>query len=173
MTTRPDSGERAANYSAEEAAVRELYRRLLDGWNRGSGGAFAAPFAEDGDLVAFDGTHFEGRREIEAFHQELFDRWMKGTRLVGQVEEVRFPGPDVAVMHASGSTVMRGKAEPSPERDSVQTLVAVREDGEWRLAAFQNTRVRPIGRNAASFVLWTLTDLLWRIFGPKGGIPRG
>ena len=173
MTTRQDGGERAANRSADEAAVRDLYRRLLDGWNEGSGSAFAAPFAEDGDLVAFDGTHFEGREEISAFHQELFDRWMKGTRLVGEVRDVRFLGPDAAVVHAVGGTVMRGKTEPSPERDSIQTLVATREDDGWRLAAFQNTRVRPIAGGAAAFLLWTFSDLLWRVFGPKGGPARG
>jgi uncharacterized protein (TIGR02246 family) len=116
-----------ANRRADEAAVRSLYQELMDGWNRGSGEAFAAAFAHDGDLVAFDGTHFKGREEIAPFHQQLFDKWLKGTRLVGRVEEVRFLGPDVAVMHAVGSTVMRGKSEPSPERDSIQTLVATRE----------------------------------------------
>src|SRR5918998_4884045 len=113
--------------SADEAAVRDLYRELMDGWNRGSGEDFAAVFTEDGDLVAFDGTHFEGREEIAPFHQELFDRWMKGSRLVGQVKDVRFLSSDVALIHAVGSTVMRGESEPSPERDSIQTLVAVRQ----------------------------------------------
>jgi uncharacterized protein (TIGR02246 family) len=155
------------NHSADEAAVRALYRELMDGWDRGSGEAFASVFTEDGDLVAFDGTHFEGREEIAPFHQQLFDKWLKGSRLVGQVKDVRFLRPDVALMHAVGSTVMRGKNEPSPERDSIQTLVAVREGGEWRLAAFQNTRVRPMGPNPVAFVLWALTDLLWRIFRPN------
>ena len=139
----------------------------MDGWNRGSGDAFAATFTEDGDLVAFDGTRFRGRGEIAPFHQELFDRWLKGLRLVGRVEDVRFLSPDGALMHAVGSTVMRGKTEPSPERDSIQTLVAVREGGEWRLAAFQNTRVRPMGPNPVAFVLWMLTDLMWKIFRPN------
>ncbi|HXV84302.1 MAG TPA: SgcJ/EcaC family oxidoreductase [Candidatus Binatia bacterium] len=62
--------------------------QLMDGWNKGSGEAFAAPFAEDGHLVGFDGTHFKGRDEIAAFHQPLFDKWLKGTRLVGEVESV-------------------------------------------------------------------------------------
>ena len=30
---------------------RETVRELMDGWNRGSGDAFAAVFTEDGDLV--------------------------------------------------------------------------------------------------------------------------
>jgi len=162
MSIRPDRGETAAN-TADEAAVRDLYRRLMDGWNRGSGAAFAAAFMEDGDLVAFDGTHFEGREEIAPFHQDLFDKWMKGTRLVGKVKDVRFLSPDIALMHAVGGTVMHGKSEPSPERDSIQTLVAIRQDGEWRLAAFQNTRVRPM-RNVAAFLVWTFSDLLWKVF---------
>jgi uncharacterized protein (TIGR02246 family) len=148
---------------ADEAAVRALYQELMDGWNRGSGEDFAAVFTVDGDLVAFDGTHFKGRKEIAPFHQELFDKWLKGSRLVGKVKDVRFLSPDVALMHAVGSTVMRGKSEPSPERDSIQTLVAVREGDKWRLAAFQNTRVRPV-RNAAAFLVWTISDLLWKVF---------
>src|ERR671910_2275273 len=153
--------EKTTTNPADEQAVRDLYTELMDGWNQGSGAAFAAPFAEDGDLVAFDGTHFKGREQIAPFHQELFDRWMKGTRLVGEVKGVRFLGPDVAVMHAVGGTVMRGKSEPSPERDSIQTLVATRVGGRWRFAAFQNTRVRRMSEDARPFLLWTLSDWLW------------
>jgi hypothetical protein len=68
---------------------------------------------------------------------------------------------------------MRGKTEPSPERDSIQTLVATREDDGWRLAAFQNTRVHPIVGSARAFLLWTFSDLLWKVLGPKGGQARG
>jgi uncharacterized protein (TIGR02246 family) len=159
MAIRPD--HKTTTNPADEAAVRGLYQRLMDGWNRGSGDAFAAVFTEDGDLVAFDGTHFKGRKEIAPFHQQLFDKWMKGTRLVGQVEHVRFLSPDVALMHAVGGTIMRGKTEPPPERDSVQTLIATRQNGEWHLAAFQNTRVRSLD-NVVTFLVWTLTDWLWK-----------
>jgi uncharacterized protein (TIGR02246 family) len=87
----------------DEAAVRALYQQLIDGWNAGSSECFAAPFTADGDLVAFDGLHFWGREQIAAFQQQLFDKWMKGSCLVGGVEEVRFLSPDVAVMHALGT----------------------------------------------------------------------
>src|ERR687889_1316762 len=160
--TAPMQDENTTNHSADEAAVRALYQQLMDGWNQGNGDAFASVFTEDGDLIGFDGTHFKGRQEIAPFHQQLFDKWMKGTRLVGQVEHVRFLSPNVALLHTVGGTVMRGKTEPSPERDSIQTLVATRQNGEWRLAAFQNTRVRPIGNNAVAFLVWTLTDWLWK-----------
>ncbi len=75
--------------SADEAAIRALYQQLIDGWNKGSGEAFAAPFAEDGDLVGMDGTHLKGRQEIISFNQQLFDTYIKGSRLVGKVRSVR------------------------------------------------------------------------------------
>ena len=101
--------------SADEAAVRALYQQLIDGWNEGSGEAFALPFAEDGDLVAFDGTHFKGRSEIVPFHQQLFQTYLKGTRLVGNVKDVRVLNNDVALIHAVGGTAMREKSIRSPE----------------------------------------------------------
>jgi uncharacterized protein (TIGR02246 family) len=152
---------------ADEAAVRSLYLQLMEGWNQGSGEAFAAPFAENGDLVAFDGLHFKGRREIIPFQQSLFDKWLKGTRLVGQVKSVRFLTPDVALMHVIGGTILRGETKPSPVRDSIQTLVAVRKNGEWKLAAFQNTRLRPMNRSFGSILLWMLIDWLWKFILPK------
>jgi hypothetical protein len=69
----------------------------------------------------------------------------------------------VAIVHALGGTVMRSKSEPTPERDSIQTLVAVRDAGGWSFVSFQNTRIRPIGAGAVSAVLWLVPDRLWRL----------
>ena len=136
-----------ASAAADEAAVRALYQQLMDGWNAGNGEAFAAPFEEEGDLVGFDGTHLKGRQEIALFHQHLFDMFLKGFRLVGKSRSVRFLTSDVAVMHAVSGTVMAGQTDLEPERNSVQTLVAVRCNGKkWYLAAFQNTRTTYMGR---------------------------
>jgi uncharacterized protein (TIGR02246 family) len=131
---------------ADVAAIIALYQQLMDGWNKGSGEAFAAVFAEDGEQVAFDGTHFQGRQEIGAFHRQLFNTVLKGTRLVGKVRHVRFLTPEVAVAHAIGGTVMPSEADIAPERNSVLTLVVVKRDGEWRVAALHNTRAQYMGR---------------------------
>jgi uncharacterized protein (TIGR02246 family) len=147
----------------DERQIVALHERVLDGWNRGSGADFAAPFSEDAVFIGFDGSIFRGRQAIADSHQELFDRWLKGTRLTSDRIDVRFPNSDVAVVHAAGGTIMRGKAKPAPERDSVQTLVAVRDGAAWSFVSFQNTRVRPMGANAASALLWLLPDKLWRL----------
>jgi uncharacterized protein (TIGR02246 family) len=78
----------------------------MDGWNQGNAEAFAAPFVEDADFVAFDGTYFKGRSEIVSSHQALFDRWLKGTRLTGEVTSIRFLSPEAAIMLAIGRTTM-------------------------------------------------------------------
>jgi uncharacterized protein (TIGR02246 family) len=156
--------ETTTHYQTDEAKIRTLFDDLLADWGRGDGEAYGSRFTEDADYVAFDGTRTRGREEISASHQQLFDRFLKGTRLTGRILSVTFLNSDVALVHATGRTIMHGKSRPSPERDSIQTLVAVREGAEWRFAAFHNSRVRPIGRSAATFLIWALTDKLWRIF---------
>ena len=160
-------GTDAIERQSDADEIRGLYLATMDGWNRGSGEAFAAPFVDDVDFVAFDGTRFHGRDELVRFHDPLFKTHLKGTRLVGDVMDIRFLGSDVAVLHAYGGTILRGKPEPAPERDSLQTLVAMKRDGRWQLVAFQNTRVRPIGQNVLGTLCWLIGDWFWKWSLPK------
>jgi uncharacterized protein (TIGR02246 family) len=166
MKISQDGGTRGPS-ETEAGEVRALYTRAMDGWNLGSGEAFAAPFAEDADFVAFDGERFRGRADVARFHGEEFQTHLRGTRLVGDVTDLRFLTNDIAVMHATGGTILRGKSEPAPERHSIQTLVAARRSGEWQIVAFQNTRVRPIARSVLGTLLWLVSDRLWRWCLPK------
>jgi uncharacterized protein (TIGR02246 family) len=154
--------------STDERAVRALYQRLMDGWNQGSGAAFAEPMADDVDFVPFDGVSIKGREALVRFHEPLFKTHLKDTRLVGEVTGVRFLSPTVALMHARGGTIRRGESKASPARDSIQTIVAVKGEDGWSLAAFQNTRVRPIGQNFAGTMWWLLTDWIWKFVRPRG-----
>lgn len=153
-------------HQTDEAQILALFDDLLDDWGRGDGEAYGSRFTEDADYVAFDGTRTRGRAEISASHQQLFDKWLKGSQLTGRVLSMKFLSSDVALVHATGGTVMPGKTKPSQERDSIQTLVAVREGDGWRFAAFHNSRVRPIGGGLAGVMIWAITDKLWRIFAP-------
>src|SRR5262249_54123464 len=102
-------------------------------------------------------------------HDPLFKTHLKGTRLVGDVTDVRFVASEAAIVHAHGGTVMRGQREPAPERDSVRTMVAVKREGGWQLAACQKTRVRPIGQNHLGTLLWLVSDWFWKWCLPKTG----
>jgi uncharacterized protein (TIGR02246 family) len=136
----------------DEQAIRDLFQQLLDAWGRGDGAAYGALFTEDADYVAFDGSNRRGTDAIAGEHQQLFDTWLKGTRLVGQIDSLRFLGPDVALLRTSGGTIFPGQKDQRGRRPSIQTLVAVRRPEGWRFAAFHNTRI--VHRNAFQWMLY-------------------
>lgn len=80
MGTHPHT---SSTYATDEMAIRDLFQRLLDSWGSGDGYAYAAHFTQDSDYVAFDGTHYKGCEENAIVHQQLFNTWLKGTRLNG------------------------------------------------------------------------------------------
>jgi uncharacterized protein (TIGR02246 family) len=159
--------DRRPDATDDETQLRQLLPRLMAGWNAEDAEAFASVFTDDATFVAFDGTTLRGRRHIAAFHRPLFKTHLKGMRLLGRVDELRFLSPEVASLLCVGSTTPPGQATPAAQRDSVQTLVAVKRAGQWALAAFQNTRLRPI-EAGAGFVAWMLADASWRLLGTRG-----
>jgi len=129
----------------EETEVRALYRQILSGWNRRSADAIAQLFAEDGDAIGCDGSEFRGQAEIASVHRQIFDDHRTGA-FVGKVRSVRFLNSEVAVLCAVAGMVMPGQSDLEPDRNAVQTLVAVKRDGPWRAAVFQNTSAQFHGR---------------------------
>lgn len=126
--------------AADEDAIRAIHRQMIDAWNVGDGAAFAAPFTDDADFVVFEGTHLKGRQQIASFTQQIFDTVVKGSRLEGEVKFVRLLSPVLAVMHSAVRTTLRGQAEASPGRDSMQLTIVTKRDGEWRGEGLLNAR---------------------------------
>ena len=126
--------------TADESAIRAFPRQMIDAWNRGSGEAFAAPFSETADFIAFEGTHLKGRKEIATFHQQTFDAVVKGTRLEGEVNFVRFVNPKLALMHVFIRVILPGQTETSPSRDSLPLYVVTKRDEGWQIEGLLNAR---------------------------------
>ena len=126
----------------EQESVRSLPTQISDAWNKGDGRRVADTFTEHGVLVSSDGTYCDGRAEIDRYLGRLFATHLRGSRFAANVISVRFLGPDVALMHLEGDFWMVGAMEPAAERRAVQSLVAVRDAGRWRVVLFQATRMR-------------------------------
>ena len=150
-------GDLSDERTTDTAALRALFAELIAAWGRGDGHTYGSLFTDEADYIAFDGSHTRGRRVIAESHQKLFETWLKGTRLIGRIEGLRFLGPDVALVLATGATLMPGKDRPV--RPSIQTLAAVKRDGTWRFAAFHNTRI--VRRNALQ---WLLFGIATKVF---------
>jgi uncharacterized protein (TIGR02246 family) len=141
----PESAHLQRMLSRDEEAVCALYRQLLDGWNSRSGEALAAPFAEDEDVIGFDGSQMTGRAEIASVLQMIFADHPTPAYLA-KVRSVRLLSPDAAVLRAVAGMVPHGQSEIDPQLNALQTLVAAKRDGQWRIALFRNTPAQFHGR---------------------------
>ena len=125
--------------------IQQLYQKKICGWNIGDAAKFAEPYSEDADFIGFDGTYLEGKQKIITFHAMLFDKFVRGTRLVGKVKHIRFPTPTIAIVVGISGTIERGHDSINPEGNSIHTIVAVKTDQVWRFTSFQNTRAQYMG----------------------------
>lgn len=126
-------------------AMTAIPARMNEGWNRGDAAAFVADFADDAELVEFEGTLHKGRDEIIAFNQPLFDTVLKGSRLVrGEVPFARIVRPGYGVVHHRVSMLMPGEEEPLPSRTFMQLFAVVWQNDRWEVAALQNSRLVPL-----------------------------
>ena len=121
-----------------EAAVRELYRQILETWNKRNARDYALLFASDGSLVGFDGSQVNGQLDIGAHLTEVFMHHQT-PRYVSIVSEARMLGTDVALLRASAGLVPPDKDDIDPALNAIQSMVAVRRGGTWKIALFQNT----------------------------------
>ena len=121
-----------------EAAVRELYRQILETWNKRNARDYALLFASDGSLVGFDGSQVNGQLDIGAHLTEVFMHHQT-PRYVSIVSEARMLGTDVALLRASAGLVPPERDDIDPALNAIQSMVAVRRGGTWKIALFQNT----------------------------------
>ena len=122
-----------------DAQIRALYAAFLDGWNRRSGAAVAAGFADDGDIIGFDGTHHHGRLAIAAHLRQVFGSHQTQT-YVGIVRSIRPMATGVAILFAHAGMIPPGGNDVDPALHTAHTLVAVDDGGgRWRISLLQAT----------------------------------
>ncbi len=140
-----DLSQQGTPEPADDTAVRSLCRQLWDAWNSHDSASFAAAFADDGEVIGFDGSQQIGRASIEATLRQIFADH-KPARYVGKIRDIRLLAPDVAMLKAVVGMVPPGAADINPNINAVQMLVATRDGGVWRIASFQNTPAQLHGR---------------------------
>ena len=129
----------------DQGAVRALYRQLLDVWNRQDAQAYAGLIAEDGNIVGFDGSQMDGRAAVVDEIGRIFADHQTA-RYIAAVREVRLVTPDVAILRAVVGMVPPGQTDIKPDVNAIQSLVATRSEGVWRIALLQSTPAQFHGR---------------------------
>ena len=98
-----------------------------------------------GYMIGFDGSELIGPTEIEHSLKEIFASHPTGS-YVHKVREVFPLTEEVAVLRAVAGMVPANQTDLNPDINAIQTLVARKEGGHWRVAVFQNTPAAFHGR---------------------------
>jgi uncharacterized protein (TIGR02246 family) len=127
--------------SDDESAVRNVLAEYAVSWNRHDMAAFGRLFTENCDYVNVAGVHWTGVQEIVQRHAELFQNRLKTAVRTITGAEVRFPTPDVALVHATWDVTgsSRPTGEAIPVLKEITTMMMVKTNGKWLITAFQNT----------------------------------
>ena len=132
--------------------IRRLYEGLLIAWNQRDAPAMAAYFAENGNLVGYDGTQAESRAAIEDHLRPIFANHPTAT-YVAKVREIRNLGRDVGILRAVVGMIPPNSEDVSSAGNTIQTLVAVQHGDGWQAALFQSTPAAWHGRPQDSAAL--------------------
>jgi len=131
--------------SSADRETRELYRQLLEAWDKRNARDYALLFAPDGSIVGFDGTQVFGQAEIGAHLSQIVTHHQTA-RYVSIVREVRSLSEGVTMLSAVAGMVPPDKDDINPDVNAVQTMVAAKTGGTWKVALFQNTPAAFHGR---------------------------
>ncbi len=136
----------------DEMEIASLYQKLISAWNHRDAHAYAAQLAEDSNLIGFDGSMMNGRAEIESVIGQIFADHVTAA-YYAKIREVRFLTPDAALLRAVVGMVPPGQTDINPAVNAIQSMVAVRKNGQWQIALFQNTPAQFHGRPELSEAL--------------------
>lgn len=123
---------------ADKAAIAALTQKVVAAWAHQDADAFASVFTDDGTMI-LAGVYCEGRDEVRAHMAAAFEGRYKGTQVTGTPISIRSLGPDTAILLSNGGVLASGETEVSEGSAIRASWLAVRQDSEWRLAAYQNT----------------------------------
>jgi uncharacterized protein (TIGR02246 family) len=124
-----------------EEAVQELIDKLVAAWNGRDMRAFASLFAEDADYISGTGQWLKGRQTIERELSNILASTGEHSDVAITGTWIKFLKGDVALVHnrwemASGAPSRDGSP---PARKGIFMQVLIFQDGNWRIAALQNT----------------------------------
>jgi uncharacterized protein (TIGR02246 family) len=136
----------STNHAADEAAIKAVIaEHFMAGWNGHDAHLFASAFASDADFTNVRGMNASGRENIEQFHVQAFQKMFMQSHQTGELKQIRFLKPDVAVVDVrwemTGALTPDGAA--SPPRSGLLDLVFTATGGNWLITVMHNIELTP------------------------------
>lgn len=129
--------------TADEQVIQGIVQQIETSWNRYDSISLAAVFAEDANFIHIFGLQLDGRASIEAAHRQIFETIYRGSHASFAVRNIRFLRPDVAVVFCRAHVKFK-EGNEAREIETRPTLIVVKEQDEWQIVMFQNTKTSEI-----------------------------
>jgi len=126
------------HHSPDQPLVIALYQDLLKNWNDRHASDYADLFLDDANIIGFDGSQANGKKDIHAHIEQVFRSHDTGT-YISIVEEIRFISNEIALLRAVAGLVPPGQRDINPATNAIQTMIAQKQENRFRIAVFQNT----------------------------------
>jgi uncharacterized protein (TIGR02246 family) len=139
------SVDHASLVTDDIAAVSAFPGRITAAWADHDADAFAELFTEDGTLILPNDVYLSSRAEIRSFMGQAFAGPYRGTQVTGTPLALKTLGDDAALIITRGGVLAPGATELAADAAIRATWVLTRKDGEWLIAAYQNTPVGTAG----------------------------
>jgi uncharacterized protein (TIGR02246 family) len=147
FASRSESSSPRPDQSADEKAIQDVEARWQNAWNRHDISALADLFTEDADFITVIGKWCKGKKEFYDYHVRLHQVMFKDSIWKTTDTQVRFLNPEVAIVHVNWTITGDRNADGTPRpnsRDGIFTQVMVKQGGQWRITASQNTNIQPV-----------------------------
>lgn len=125
--------------------VKKLYKDLLESWNRNDAGSFAGLFANDANVIGFDGSQMNGKDDIYRQLSAIFSNHKVG-RYVSIVKEIRPLSNAIFLLRAVAGMIPYGEGAINPSVNAIQLLIARYTGNDLLIMSFQNTPAAFHGR---------------------------
>jgi uncharacterized protein (TIGR02246 family) len=127
----------ASVLTTDDSAVRAVLDSVYAAWANNDADAFVTNYTEDATSI-LPGSYRETREMIRDRMAASFAGPLKGSRVIDEVQSVRFLGDDGAVVVSKSGVLMAGETDVPGERWVMATWVLAKRDGKWLLAAYHN-----------------------------------
>ena len=132
------NGASGALSNKAQLTIEILLSHLETAWNSADASKFAAEFTEDADFVNIRGDYISGRQAIVQGHADIWGGIYAGSTVRYRLSHLRALRPGVLLAHLEAA--LHVPVGPmAGDILAIPSMVLVREDGAWRIAAFHNT----------------------------------
>lgn len=132
--------------TSADQAIESLAAALNAAWVVKDAAAYAAPFAEDAEVISPIATFLSGRAAIEARHVVLFNGPLATSTFVMSIRRVQFLTGTIAIVDLDAALSPPSPGLPATTPGVLRMLtrwVVTKRGGEWEIAAAQSTAVPP------------------------------